>query len=130
MRVSNSNLWAALALAGALGCGRAAVPVDKLADTRSAIHAAEEVGARRHAAASVHLKLARDRLATAERLVRSDDIDRAKLYLSESMADADLALAITRREEEQTAATHAREEVAKLQARAQMGAPIEGETSP
>lgn len=115
-------LWAALAIGGAVGCGRAAVPTEKLADSRSAIRAAEEVGADRYTDASIHLKLAKDRLSIAERLIREGDADRAAWYLSESQADADLALAMARNQEEQAAATNARRSVMDLQVRSsQMG---------
>lgn len=115
-------LWAALAIGGAVGCGRAAVPTEKLADSRSAIRAAEEVGADRYTDASIHLKLAKDRLSVAEALIRSGETERAGLYLSESQADADLALAMARNQEEQTAATNARRSVMDLQVRSsQMG---------
>lgn len=125
-------LWAALAVGGAVACGKAAVPTEKLADSRSAIRAAEEVGADKYTDSSIHLKLAKDRLSIAERLIREDEPGRASLYLSESQADADLALAMARNQEEQTAATHARDSVMELQVRTQqMGTvPSEQETQP
>ncbi len=117
--MKTTRLWVALPLLAAAGCGGASVPAGKLTDTRSAIRAAEEVGAPTHANASIHLRLAKDSLAHAERALRDDEATRASLLLSQAQVDADLALALSRQSEEVAAAEHARAQIRMLQAERQ-----------
>ncbi len=74
-----------------LGCAGAQVPTQSVADARSSAAAAQAVGAEKDPQAALHLKMANNSLARAERLIANDDMDEAKLALGEAKIDADLA---------------------------------------
>jgi hypothetical protein len=78
------------------GCGTAAVPVDKLTDAKATVRAAQEAGAETTPQAALHLKMANDELASADKAVADKDEDRAHLLLNQAQADADLSLALAR----------------------------------
>jgi hypothetical protein len=102
----------------AVACGGAAVPGEKLSDARSAIRGAQEVGAEQTPKASLHLKLARDQVARAERQIANGDNEEASLTLNQAQADADLALALAHEAREKQEAEKARARVAELRAQA------------
>jgi Domain of unknown function (DUF4398) len=102
-----------------MGCGRSAVPVDKLSDSKSTILAAEEVGAQQDPKAALHLKLAHEELDSAQRAIDKGDNDQAILYLNQAKADADLALAIARDRGQTNAARAAQGRVETLRSQAQ-----------
>ena len=56
-----------------VGCAGAEVPAQKVTDSRAAIRAAEEVGAKQHPQAALHLELARDQVALAQNLIDEDE---------------------------------------------------------
>lgn len=95
-------------------CGSAAVPAGKLTNTQGTIRAAEEVGAERTPQAALHLKLARDQLAQAERLIREGDTEEAELVLNQAQADADLAVAHSHETNAKREAQEARARVDRL----------------
>ena len=109
-------LLAALLLAA---CGGAAVPAEKLTSAKAAIRGAQEIGAEGNPQAALHLKLARDQVARAERLIKNDDNEEAALTLNQAQADADLALALTREEKLQAQAEQAKARIEELRAQAQ-----------
>ena len=109
-------LFAALLLAG---CGGAAVPAEKLTSAKAAIRGADEVGAEANPKAALHLKLARDQVARAERLIKDDENEEAALTLNQAQADADLALALTREDEQRTQAELAKLRIEELRSQAQ-----------
>lgn len=96
----------------AAACGSSEVPAKELAKSESAIRAASEVGAQDNPEASLHLKLAKDRFAQAQAASKDDEQETAKLLLEKSEADAELALALTRKEQ---AAAKAEQAKGKLQ---------------
>jgi hypothetical protein len=83
----------------AAACGSSEVPAKQLAESESAIRAASEVGAQNNPQASLHLKLAKDRYAQAQTASKNGEQETAKLLLEKSEADAELALALTRKEQ-------------------------------
>lgn len=89
-------IGAALALAA---CGGAAKPTSKLVDAQAALRAADEVGADKVPQGDLHMKLAREQLERADHLMKDGDNERAAGVLERAKADAELAMALSRRAE-------------------------------
>lgn len=106
-----------IALVTGLGCASAPVPVAKVAESKASIRAAQEAGASKTPQASLHLKMAQDQLARAQQLIEKDENEKAKLFLDQAHADAELALAIAHEERERNAMEAARARVEKLQSK-------------
>ena len=100
-------------------CGAGGVPSQELANAKSAARTAEEVGARQQPQSALHLKLAQDQIAEAERLVEDGDSQKAKMVLEQARADAELALALTRELRERRAAEQALMKVEALKSQSQ-----------
>ncbi len=117
--------FGAALLAGLLlaACGGAAMPTQKLTNAKASIRGAEEVGAQQNPKAALHLKLARDQVARAERLIDDGDNEEAELTLNQAQADADLALALTREEKERQLAEQAKSRINELRAQMQPQTP-------
>jgi hypothetical protein len=98
----------------AAACGGAALPVDKLTEAKSTVRAAQEAGAQGTPQAQLHLKMANDQLASAQKAIDDNDGDRARLLLNQAQADADLALTLARGSAEQQAAQVAQAKVVDL----------------
>jgi Domain of unknown function (DUF4398) len=96
------------------GCASAQVPTEQLTRTKSAIRAAEEVGAPRQPAAALHLKLARDQALAAESLIEEGEIEPARMLLGRAELDAELALALAREERMRNEASAAARRVQEL----------------
>ena len=109
-------LVAALLLAA---CGGAAVPNQKLTNAKASIRGAEEVGAEQNPQAALHLKMARDQVAKAERLIADEDNESAALTLNQAQADADLALAKAREAKERQLAEQAKMRIEELRVQTQ-----------
>lgn len=98
----------------AVGCaGRQELPAN-YAPTRSAISAAEAVGARNEPRAALHLKMAKDQLVRAESYAREGDEHEAALMLDRARTDAELALMVTRELEAKRQAERAKRELESL----------------
>lgn len=102
-----------LALLSACG-GSAPVPDAQRTETLSAIRAAEEVGAPTVPQAALHMKMARDQIATAEALIRDDENEQATLILLRAQADAELALELAREHQMRQEAADAKAKVEEL----------------
>src|SRR5687767_14562656 len=92
----DQRLLAILALGLVAGCGASSVPVGASTDARSAISAAEAVGAENQPQAALHLKMARDQVRQADAMIRNGDNEEARLVLQRAKVDAELALALSR----------------------------------
>jgi hypothetical protein len=101
-----SPLMFALPLALA-ACGGTAAPPSSLASTQAAIRSAREVGAEQNPVAALHLQYAREGFAQAEQLSRDGEGERAQRVLQRAQADAELAMALSRRAAARDAATQA-----------------------
>lgn len=101
-------------LFGAVAAGCASGPALRTEPTKSAIRAAEEVGAPQVPRASVHLQLAKDELERATGLAASGEKERAASLLLRAEADADLAIALSHEQAEKSEAAHALERVRAL----------------
>jgi hypothetical protein len=92
-------LLLALALVGpACGAKRvtAAPPTERLAESRTAIRAAELVGAARVPEAATYLGFAQQQVEAAQQLMTEGRYGAADLQLRQAAADAQLALALAR----------------------------------
>ena len=103
----------------AAACGTAAVPYDKLTDAKVTVRAAQEAGAAGTPQAQLHLKMANDELASAQKAIDDEDIERARMLLSQAQADADLSLALARGAGDKQAAEAAQAKVVDLSKQAQ-----------
>lgn len=97
------------------GCAGSAVPAGRVASTKSAIRAAEEVGAEETPKSSLHLKYARDQYEEAQQLAEEGREKRASWVLERAEADAELALALARESDARGQAEQALEQVRELQ---------------
>lgn len=95
--------------------GCAGSPALRTESSASAIRAAEEVGAGEIPRASFHLEAARDELAQANVLSEAGKDDEATSLLMRAEADAELAILLSREENEKKEAALAMERVRKLQ---------------
>lgn len=78
------------------GCATTPVPADKLARSQAAVKSAEEMDASSDPRAAIHLKLAKDQLAEATRLMKAGQNKSASLILLRAEADGEAALNLAR----------------------------------
>ena len=102
------------ALAVIAGCATPA-PTERMEGTAGAIRSAEEVGAKRVPQAALHLQLAKEQSDHAKELIASGDKAGAASLLLRAQADAELAVALVRANEDRSAATAAVDRVKSLQ---------------
>jgi chromosome segregation ATPase len=103
----------------AVACGGGAVPSQKLINAQVAVRGAETAGAEQHPKAALHLKMARDQIAQAERFVDDDESEKAALVLDQAKADADMAYALSQEDQMRRQAEQAQARVEELRAQAQ-----------
>jgi hypothetical protein len=96
------------------GCA-AATPNERVEGTAGAIRSAEEVGAGKVPRAAFHLQLALEQSEHAKGLIASGDKVAANSLLLRAQADAELAVALVRADEDRTAAIAAADKVKSLQ---------------
>jgi hypothetical protein len=99
-----------------LGCGGTPASTARMGTTQAAIRSAGEVGAERNPTAALHLQYAREQFTQAEQLSRNGEGPRAERVLARAEADAELALALSRRAAALAAAEQATSQVRSLQA--------------
>lgn len=109
----------------AIGCGGSQLPPREVAETRAAMRAAGEVGANEVPRGELHLRLAQDQLALAERYIADDEEVLAREALWRARQDAELALALAKEQAAIDAAQEARRRVQQLQSAAGTGTPTE-----
>jgi hypothetical protein len=100
------EIWLSIVLAlVAIGCGGSLPPPnEQMMKSREAIskadgqaqQAAEALGNDTVPAATLHLKMAKDQIATAEALIADGDMENADLVLKRAEADAELAESLSR----------------------------------
>jgi hypothetical protein len=99
---------------GLFACARAPLPTAELARAEGSVRAAEAVGAREHAASSMYLERARGHLARAQQAMAAGDAKEAEWALERAEVDAELALALTKREADEEAAEAAEAKLGTL----------------
>ena len=97
-----------------VGCGGSSYPEPKTTRSEVAIGAAQALGAEHVPGAELHLGLAKEQLAVAQRLIDDDEDDRAYLVLGRAEADARLAQALARGAALQKDAARAAQRVREL----------------
>lgn len=112
--MSGRSIWTLLASAALAACGGAQLNQNQVTDVQAAVRAAEEVGANNEPKAALHLQLARDQIAAAERLAADGDEKEARLMLDRAKVDAELALQLAQTEQEQQKARQAWQKVQDL----------------
>lgn len=112
----SGHKWTLTSLAAAtfLACGGGQLNQGRVAEVQSAVRAAEEVGANDQPRAALHLQLARDQIAMAERLAADGEEGEARLVLERANVDAELALQLARTDQEQQQARQAWQKVQDL----------------
>jgi Domain of unknown function (DUF4398) len=95
-------------------CGGAAVPQDALTAAQANVKGAEVGGAAENPKAALHLKLAKDQIATAQKQISDGDNEDAARTLDRAEADAELALSLAKEAKAQGDANEASEQVGKL----------------
>src|SRR6478752_859135 len=73
-----------------LACGGAPVPHDALTAAQADVKGAEVGGAAENPKAALHVKLAKDEIALAEKQISDGDNEEAKRTLDRAQADAEL----------------------------------------
>ena len=96
------------------GCASTNVPNEKAESSAAAIRAADEVGASHDPDAALHLQLAKEQYEFAQRLPNPNDKPRADRLMRRAQADAELALALARTDEDRSNAQAAIDKVKKL----------------
>jgi hypothetical protein len=97
------------------GCGDATIPEPQFSDAKASVRAAEAVGAQHHPDAALHVKMAKDEIKIAQRLIRDDEEEEAVRALERARADAEVALAVARTAELRVAAQNAIRKVQALE---------------
>jgi hypothetical protein len=80
----------------ATACGGAAVPQETLTSAKASVAGAEVAGASSEPKAALHLKLAKEQLAKAEKLIADGDNEEAAREIDRAQADADLAFSLAK----------------------------------
>lgn len=83
---------ATIAIAASACASGGPIPADKLSRAQAAVRGAQEMGAERNASAAVHLRDARQELASGRKLVIDGEQERAVPMLLRAEADAELAM--------------------------------------
>lgn len=94
--------------------GCASTPALRTESSTSSIRAAEEVGAREVPRAAFHLQLAKEELARAQDLSERGDEERAASLLRRAEADAELAILLSKEENQKSEAAEAMARVRRL----------------
>jgi hypothetical protein len=126
MRIAVGSIIASFALVTACG-GSAPVPEAEHTKALADIRAAEEIGAGQVPKAALHLKMARDQVSTADRLMADDENEEATLVLARAQADADVAIALSHEASLRTQALALREKIDKLKKEAAASTPAGGQ---
>ena len=79
-------------------------PTQKATDSKAAVRAAEEVGAEGLPRSALYLDLAKQEIARAEKLMKEGEPEQAALTLDRARADAELAIALAKADDERVVA--------------------------
>jgi regulator of protease activity HflC (stomatin/prohibitin superfamily) len=103
-----------LLAAAIAGCASGPVFNHGSQESKSAIRAAEEVGADKLPSAALYLQLAKEELERARVLAAEGDKERAASLLTRAEADAELAITLSHEQSEKMASVKAMERVRQL----------------
>ena len=112
-----TNVWTILAASVVLGaCASSPVPAGRLAESESTIRTAESTGVEKVPPAAVHLRVAKDELTLAKKLLGDGDNKRADGMLMRAQADAEVAISLAHEAEMRADAMKTMEEVQRVKA--------------
>jgi hypothetical protein len=118
MKLVNLALTIGALTTAVAGCGSSTPPPNAV-EARSAISAAEALGAQSDPTAALHLQMAKDQVRAADEMIREGDRDEARLVLDRAEVDAELAQVLTRKTQMRVRAQEAQQEIQRLQQSAQ-----------
>ncbi|WP_162687396.1 DUF4398 domain-containing protein [Bradymonas sediminis] len=95
------------------------IPSDQYGQPRETIRVVDEMGVENNPQAKLHLKLANDELENADKLIKQDKKEEAKLSLTRAEADAALALALLKRDEMKKEVDEVQEKLERLKKQTQ-----------
>lgn len=101
--MSLMNRISLCAAASMLACASVPKPTEQVADSEAAMRSAKELGAPQVPKAALELQLAQEELDKGKELMKDDKNDEAAQMVLRSRVDAELALALTRQSQAQTA---------------------------
>lgn len=104
-------LASCLLLLGATGCASLPIPSKQLTDAKATIRAAASLGAANYPPAQMAVERARDKIEKGEDMINDDELEEATLLLERAVVDAELALALTKRERARVEARRATRQV-------------------
>jgi hypothetical protein len=87
---------AALGLGTSAGCAGTQPPIRARADATGAVEAARAMGAESQPQAALHLQLANEQMAVAERRIADGEMREAERLLRQAEADAAVAISLAR----------------------------------
>jgi regulator of protease activity HflC (stomatin/prohibitin superfamily) len=114
---SHASILRSIALGAftlAAGCATTSAPSARSEETAGSIRAAEEVGAPKLPQAAFYLQLAREQSDHAKALLANGQKDEAESLLTRANADAELAVALVRENDDKAAAQQAVDNVKAL----------------
>lgn len=103
---------------GFAACAGNGVPVKTIADSESSYKAAQAVEAEKVPQANLHLQLAKEQMARAQKLIEAKEYDRAEGALMRAKIDADLAYTIAIKEKTNKDAQATLQKLAKVREQA------------
>jgi|SRR5690554_1153954 len=101
------------------GCASVKIPSDQYGQPRETIRVVDEMGVENNPQAKLHLKLANDELENADKLIKQEKKEAAKLSLTRAEADAALALALLKRDEMKKEVDEVQEKLERLKKQTQ-----------
>ena len=110
----NGRFLTLLAATSLAACGGSQLNQAQLTQAQASVRAAEEVGAQDQPQAALHLQLAKDEIAKAQKLADDGDDEDAALHLKRAQADAELAMQLARTQAEQQKAQAAWAKIQEL----------------
>lgn len=114
-RLSLAGMVVVILLAAVItGCASGPSFKESSADSKSAIRAAEEVGADKLPSAALYLQRAKEELAQAEMLAAKGQKEQAASLLTRAEADAELAITLSKEQGEKAEAAKAMARVRQL----------------
>lgn len=108
------RVWLLWPVLGVGACASAPPPVERMASAEAAVRAAREVGSDRVPSAELQVKLAEEEIQKARALSNDGDNREAETMLLRASADAELAVALAREDQQKVAAQRALDQANEL----------------
>ncbi len=102
-----------------VGCASNPKPIDQLAESSASLRSAKELGAEQVPPAALATQRAEEAMQRGRDFMGKDENEKARWQLMRSKADAELAIALVRRQQAQDEAAKAQEQLKAVQQQAQ-----------